>query len=102
MRPIWTVCLDEILRAVASERIDEKTYEDVIKILNMFSKKGVEVMVNMVREILQDEEYASSFQSVHLSVSRGAFVVREYNSFLKECVKEESFNRDKPELLNIV
>lgn len=54
IRPIWTVCLDEMVRCVAVAGIEEERSQKVITLLKMFSKHIVEVRADLVRDRRQD------------------------------------------------
>lgn len=51
-------------------------------LLNIFSKLGVRVPADLTEERQKDEGYSQCLGSVHLSASRGAFVVGGYTSCL--------------------
>lgn len=67
-------------------------------LLNMFSKQGVQELVNLVKEGLQDQGSALSLRSVHLSVPGSAFVVDGYTPFLQKNVGKKNSSRDRPDL----
>lgn len=79
--------MNDIVRCVASARIEEERNENLTKLRNMFSKLGVEVQADLVKKKLQDEGFARSLQIVHLSVSRSRLLDGGYTSFLKDYVE---------------
>lgn len=74
MQTICTVCLDEIVGCVGNTGIVEERSKNVTNLLNMSRKPPVEVRVDTLEEALLDKGCATSFRSVHRSVTRGKFV----------------------------
>lgn len=53
VQPIWTVCMDEMVRFVASAGIEGERSESMKTLLNVFSKPGVEKLADLVGARLQ-------------------------------------------------
>lgn len=71
-------------------------------LLNMFSKQDIEVLVNVVKERLQNHGYAKSLKGVRQSVSRRAFLHNGYTLHFKYQMEEGNFICDRPDLRNHV
>lgn len=71
-------------------------------VLKTFSNHGVEVLVGLLKERLQDHGSAPSLRSFYPSVSRSVFVGGGYSMCMKDYVKEGSSIRDRPDLRNQV
>lgn len=94
--PICAVSLDEIVRFVSGWERGEELNKYLETLLNIFSKRGVEVLDDLVKERLQAQGCAQSLRMVHLSASRSGFGVREYTPCLKEYIEERNFIPDRP------
>lgn len=62
--------MDEIVGCAVGRDRGEETNEDVISLLKIFSKHGFEVLINLVKKRLHDQECGKPLRSAHLSVSR--------------------------------
>lgn len=63
MQPIYTVCLDEIVRYPGRARLEEERNENMRALLNVLSKHGVKVLADVVNERLQEQGSAPFFES---------------------------------------
>lgn len=97
VQPIWTTCLEEIVRYVASARIRKVRKENVTTLLHVFWKHGIEVQAEFKKERLHNRGCEPSFRSVHLSLSRSWCVVGGYTPCLKEYVEEGNLIPDRLE-----
>lgn len=70
--------------------------------MNTFSKYGVEVLDDMVKERLHGQDYVLSFRSVSLSVLRSWFAVAGHTLCPKDYLKKEHFISERPEFWNPV
>lgn len=75
---IWTLRFENIFRCIANTGIKEERDWTLTKFLNMFSKQVVEELADLVKASLQDQVYASSFRSVHLTLWTAGFVAGAY------------------------
>lgn len=88
VQPVCTVYVDEVLRTVAADERAKESNQKVESLLKVFSKHGVEVLVDLGKEILQNHGCTPSLRGVFLSVSRNGFVKAGYNLCLKNCVEK--------------
>lgn len=61
MQPICSVCFDKIVKCASSTGMETERIDTVTTIFNIFLKHGVEVLAEIVKEKLQDQECAPSF-----------------------------------------
>lgn len=77
VQPIWTMSLIEIAKCdFSGDRKEEETENVTIPQAN------VEVLVDLVKNRLQDQGCELSLRSVHLAVPRSGFVAGGYNPCL--------------------
>lgn len=69
-------------------------------LLDMFSNRGIEVLVDMVKVRLHNESFDRFLKNVHFSESRGGLVVPGYNLCVESCGEQRNFTCDKTELRN--
>lgn len=87
MQPIWTVCLDDVVRYVVSVEKQKDNNKNVETLLNMFSKQSIDVVGSLLEEILQDQLCAKYLKRVHLPVLRSRFVAGGYTPCLVEYIE---------------
>lgn len=72
--------------------------ENVKNLLDMFSKHGFQVHVDMVKEILHALSYVQFLTSVHFSLSKSRFFVVRYTMCLINYMEAGSYICDRVEL----
>lgn len=97
---IWSVCFDNIVRFVAGKEREEEKNENVKTVFNIFSKHGVELLVDLGKEILHNQICPQTVKSVQLSLLRSGFSAGGYHRSLEDYVKELNFILDRPEVRN--
>lgn len=82
--PGWGVWLNEIAKYVASTGNKEEKNESANTLLNTFSTHKVEVLTDLGKEKLQDQEFALLFRIADRSVPRTGVLAGGYNLYLKD------------------
>lgn len=83
---------------VASEERKDEMNWNMKKLLNIFIRNGIEVLLDMVKERVQDEYCAPFLKSVHLSKLRGGFLASGYAPSLQDYVQKRNSIRERWEL----
>lgn len=88
------------MRCATNARIKQEINDNVTKVLGMFSKYAIEVLVDLLKGRIQDQCCPRCFQRVHLAVYRSGLVVGRDTPCRKYYVEEKIFIRDRPKLWN--